>query len=84
MQSATAFLSGNLPAEPNSFIGRERDLAELARLLGDVLFGVADVARRLGIDPELALRSHALAFRDGVVAREVESAGVPIPDGPTH
>jgi hypothetical protein len=45
---------------------------------------VADVARRLGIDPELALRSHALAFRDGVVAREVESAGVPIPDGPTH
>jgi predicted ATPase/DNA-binding CsgD family transcriptional regulator/Tfp pilus assembly protein PilF len=36
MQSATAFLSGNLPAEPNSFIGRERDLAELARLLGEV------------------------------------------------
>jgi hypothetical protein len=36
MQSATAILSGNLPAEPNSFIGRERDLAELARLLGDV------------------------------------------------
>jgi predicted ATPase/DNA-binding CsgD family transcriptional regulator len=36
MQSATALLSGNLPAEPNSFIGRERDLAELARLLGEV------------------------------------------------
>jgi predicted ATPase/DNA-binding CsgD family transcriptional regulator len=36
MQSATAILSGNLPAEPNSFIGRERDLAELARLLGEV------------------------------------------------
>src|SRR5208282_5335579 len=36
MQSATALFSGNLPAEPNSFIGRERDLAELARLLGDV------------------------------------------------
>ena len=36
MPSATAFLSGNLPAEPNSFIGRERDLAELARLLGEV------------------------------------------------
>src|SRR5260370_24818898 len=36
MQSATATLSGNLPAEPNSFIGRERDLAELARLLGEV------------------------------------------------
>ena len=36
MQSATAILSGNLPAEPNSFIGRERDLAELARLLSEV------------------------------------------------
>ncbi len=36
MHSATALLSGNLPAEPNSFIGRERDLAELARLLGEV------------------------------------------------
>jgi predicted ATPase/DNA-binding CsgD family transcriptional regulator len=36
MQSATALLRGNLPAEPNSFIGRERDLAELARLLSEV------------------------------------------------
>jgi predicted ATPase/DNA-binding CsgD family transcriptional regulator len=36
MQPATAILTGNLPAEPNSFIGRERDLAELARLLGEV------------------------------------------------
>jgi predicted ATPase/DNA-binding CsgD family transcriptional regulator/Tfp pilus assembly protein PilF len=36
MQSATTLLAGNLPAEPNSFIGRERDLAELAKLLGEV------------------------------------------------
>src|SRR5580704_17140595 len=36
MQSATALLAGNLPAEPNSFIGRERDLSELAKLLGEV------------------------------------------------
>jgi predicted ATPase/DNA-binding CsgD family transcriptional regulator/tetratricopeptide (TPR) repeat protein len=28
--------AGNLPAEPNSFVGRERDLAELALLLTDV------------------------------------------------
>jgi predicted ATPase/DNA-binding CsgD family transcriptional regulator len=28
--------SGNLPAEPNSFVGRERDLTELAGLLGQV------------------------------------------------
>jgi predicted ATPase/DNA-binding CsgD family transcriptional regulator len=28
--------AGNLPAEPNSFVGRERDLAELGMLLTDV------------------------------------------------
>jgi predicted ATPase len=27
---------GNLPAEPNSFVGRERDLTELSLLLGDI------------------------------------------------
>ena len=57
---------------------------ETGRLVGDLLFEVADVARRLGIDPELALRSRALAFRDGVVAREAEAAGLPIPEGRTH
>jgi tetrapyrrole methylase family protein / MazG family protein len=57
---------------------------ETARLVGDVLFDVADVARRLGIDPELALRSRALAFRDRIVAREGGTAGLPIPDGRAH
>jgi tetrapyrrole methylase family protein/MazG family protein len=57
---------------------------ETGRLVGDVLFEVADVARRLGIDPELALRSRALAFLDAVVAREGERAGLPIPPGRTH
>jgi predicted ATPase/DNA-binding CsgD family transcriptional regulator len=36
MAIETAISDGNLPAEPNSFVGRERDLAELARLLSDV------------------------------------------------
>src|SRR5215831_2764968 len=36
MAIQTAMSEGNLPAEPNSFVGRERDLAELARLLDDV------------------------------------------------
>jgi predicted ATPase/DNA-binding CsgD family transcriptional regulator len=36
MTTETALSDGNLPAEPNSFVGRERDLAELARLLSDV------------------------------------------------
>ncbi len=36
MAIQTVLSDGNLPAEPNSFVGRERDLAELARLLSDV------------------------------------------------
>ena len=36
MTAQTVISDGNLPAEPNSFIGRQRDLEELARLLGDV------------------------------------------------
>jgi predicted ATPase/DNA-binding CsgD family transcriptional regulator len=36
MTAQTIISDGNLPAEPNSFIGRQRDLEELARLLGDV------------------------------------------------
>jgi predicted ATPase/DNA-binding CsgD family transcriptional regulator/Tfp pilus assembly protein PilF len=36
MTSAVPTASGNLPAEPNSFVGRERDLAELALMLGEV------------------------------------------------
>jgi predicted ATPase/DNA-binding CsgD family transcriptional regulator/Tfp pilus assembly protein PilF len=36
MSTETAIIRGNLPAEPNRFIGRERDLAELAMLLTDV------------------------------------------------
>ena len=34
--TSAAPTSGNLPAEPNSFVGRERDLTELALLLSDV------------------------------------------------
>src|SRR5260370_349352 len=36
MTTETTLSAGNLPAERNSFVGRERDLAELARLLSDV------------------------------------------------
>ncbi len=36
MTSAAPPAPGNLPAEPNSFIGRERDLSELALLVSDV------------------------------------------------
>jgi tetrapyrrole methylase family protein/MazG family protein len=58
--------------------------AETEHLVGAVLFEVASLSRRLGIDPERALRTRALAFRDTVVAREQEALGVPIPDPSSH
>jgi RecA/RadA recombinase len=33
MTSDLVTATGNLPAEPNSFVGRERDLADLAEIL---------------------------------------------------
>ena len=64
MQSATAILTGNLPAEPNSFIGRERDLAELAKLLGEV--------RALTLSGPGGIGKTRLAVR---LARDVLSGG---------
>ena len=43
---------------------------ETVRLLGEMLFSLADVARRLGVDPESALRSAAADFRGRVTANE--------------
>ena len=91
MQSATAFLSGNLPAEPNSFIGRERDLAELARLLGDVRaltlsgpggIGKTRLAVRLArdvepLEPEEALVPARPPYMSAVDQPAPELAGVP-------
>jgi predicted ATPase len=71
MQSATAILTGNLPAEPNSFIGRERDLAELARLLGEV--------RALTLSGPGGIGKTRLAVR---LAREVLSGGGADGEGP--
>jgi len=42
--------------------------------LGELLFGLADAARRLGVDPESALRARAARFRDEVESSE---AGTP-------
>jgi tetrapyrrole methylase family protein / MazG family protein len=48
------------------------DETALDRTVGELLFGVASLARRLGIDPELALRSRAVALREAIVRRETE------------
>ena len=36
MTAETLSRLGNLPAEPNSFVGRERDLGDLRLLLGAI------------------------------------------------
>ena len=71
MPSATALLAGNLPAEPNSFIGRERDLAELAKLLNEV--------RALTLSGPGGIGKTRLAMR---LAREVITGAADAVDGP--
>jgi tetrapyrrole methylase family protein/MazG family protein len=63
---------------------KEADAAETEDLVGAALFAVAGLARRLGVDPETALRTRALAFRDAVVECEGEAPVVPVPDERAH
>jgi tetrapyrrole methylase family protein/MazG family protein len=56
---------------------------EDAEQVGRVLFEVAGLARRIGVDPELALRWRSLALRGDIVRREQEAA-LHIADTPTH
>jgi tetrapyrrole methylase family protein/MazG family protein len=60
------------------------DAAETEDLVGAALFALAGLARRLGVDPEQALRTRALAFRDAVVGREGGDPVVPVPDERAH
>jgi predicted ATPase/DNA-binding NarL/FixJ family response regulator len=65
--------AGNLPAEPNSFVGRERDLAELGLLLTDVrvltLCGPGGIGKtRLGLRLAAQL---APGFADGAWLAEL-------------
>jgi tetrapyrrole methylase family protein/MazG family protein len=52
------------------------DAAALSRDVGELLFALANVAQRLGIDAEQALRDRALALRADILATE----GVPDQD----
>ena len=60
-RAASAGLAGDQAAERMAE-PELRDAAE--RWLGDTLFELVDVARRLRVDPELALRAAARRFRD--------------------
>jgi MazG family protein len=60
-------LRAELPAAP---VGESEPDPRLAAELGDVLFAVVNVARRLNVDPELELRAAAARFRG-----RVEEAG---------
>ena len=60
---------GNLPAEPNSFVGRERDLGDLALLLSNVraltLCGPGGIGKTR-LATRLGLAARAEQFPDGV------------------
>ena len=73
MTNTTSPSAGNLPAEPNSFVGRERDLAELGLLLTDVrvltLCGPGGIGKtRLGLRLAAQL---AAGFADGAWLAEL-------------
>ena len=72
MTSALETALGNLPAEPNSFIGRERDLTELAAILGRV--------RALTLCGPGGIGKSRLALRLGAVLGAQYPAGVWIAD----
>jgi tetrapyrrole methylase family protein/MazG family protein len=58
------------PAELHPDDPLSHDAEEQWRLVGEVLFVVADLAQRLGVDAEQALRARALALREAIVAAE--------------
>src|SRR5258708_8231031 len=72
MISELATEIGNLPAEPNSFIGRARDLTELAAILGRV--------RALTLCGPGGIGKTRLALRLGAVLCAQDPGGVWIAD----
>jgi tetrapyrrole methylase family protein/MazG family protein len=58
--------------------------AETERLVGAALFEISSLSRRLGVDPEQALRSRAQGFREWVVGREKGAPGFPDPHARAH
>ena len=61
-----ALSNGLAGAEPEQRIADPTTREAAERWIGEALFGLVDLARRLHIDPELALRASAQRFRDRV------------------
>ena len=59
--------------DPRSDDPLATDGADLDATVGEVLFAVANLAQRLGVDAEQALRDRALSLRADILAAE----GVP-------
>ncbi len=73
LESELAELRDELAVRPDHAAEQAADPA-LDGELGDVLFATVNVARRLGVDPELAIRASATRFRERV-ARAAVLAG---------
>jgi MazG family protein len=56
--------AGLREAEPEQRIANQETREAVERWIGEALFAVVDLARRVHIDPELALRASAHRFRD--------------------
>jgi uncharacterized protein YabN with tetrapyrrole methylase and pyrophosphatase domain len=56
--------------EPESDTPLASDAGANERLVGELLFEVADLARQLGVDAEHALRTRATLLRDRIMASE--------------
>jgi MazG family protein len=65
---------GSAPGAPESSGETLEAPAEIVAVLGEMLFAVADAARRLGVDPETALRGYAGEFRRRIEASEASEA----------
>jgi XTP/dITP diphosphohydrolase/tetrapyrrole methylase family protein/MazG family protein/ATP diphosphatase len=59
-----AVAAGLAGEEPQAELGDDETRAATQRWIGETLFELVDVARRLRVDPELALRAAAERFRD--------------------
>jgi MazG family protein len=72
-----AAAAGRLPASPSASGETLEAAPATIAAVGEALFALADAARRVGVDPESALRTASTRFRAEVEALERRPAGAP-------